>query len=144
MVKMDLYARVRRVHRDGLGVRALARLCIHSRREIREILAMPVPKPYVRLNPPPSIADPLKSRIDAILAADRRVVRQKGYPAKVWRRGGCSPSEVENQFGVATTDPLRQGRLRCWRRGYLAQGSCLRDHEAGWQPTPPRRRACGH
>jgi hypothetical protein len=47
MVKVDQYARVRRAHRDGLGIRALAKLFHHSRRKIREILAMPEPKPYI-------------------------------------------------------------------------------------------------
>ena len=95
MVKVDQYARVRRTHRDGLGVRALARLFHYWRRKIREILAMREPKPNVCFNPPPSIVDPFKPCIDAILAADRRGVRQKKYPAKVWRRGAWSPSEVD-------------------------------------------------
>ena len=44
MVKVDQNARVRRAHRDGFGIRALAKN--------RENLAMP---PYVGLNLPPSI-----------------------------------------------------------------------------------------
>jgi transposase len=87
MVKVDQYARVRRAHRDGLGVRALARLFHHSRRKIREILAMPEPKPYVRLNPPPSILDPFKPCIDAILTADEAAPRKQRHTAsKIWRR----------------------------------------------------------
>jgi hypothetical protein len=66
MVKVDQYARVRRAHRDCLGVRALARVLQHSRRNIREILAMPEPKPHVWLNPPPSDVGPYKPCIDAI------------------------------------------------------------------------------
>jgi hypothetical protein len=66
MVEVDQYARVRRAHRDGLGVRALARLFHHSRRKIREILAMPEPEPYVRLNPPPPIVDPFEPCLDGI------------------------------------------------------------------------------
>jgi transposase len=87
MVKVDQYARVRRAHRDGLGIRALAKLFHHSRRKIREILAMPEPKAYVRLNPPPSILDPFKPVIDAILAGDEEAPRKQRHTAsKIWRR----------------------------------------------------------
>ena len=87
MVKVDQYARVRRAHRDGLSIRELARLFHHSRRKIREILAMPEPKPYKRLNPPPSILDPFKPVIDAILTADEDAPRKQRHTArKIWRR----------------------------------------------------------
>src|SRR5262245_6459468 len=87
MVTVDQYARVRRAHREGLGVRALARLFHHSRRKIREILATPEPKPYVRLNPPPSILDPFKASIDAILAGDEEAPRKQRHTvSKIWRR----------------------------------------------------------
>jgi transposase len=87
MVKVDQYARVRRAHRDGLGIRALAKLFHHSRRKIREILAMPEPKSYQRLNPPPSLLDPFKPCIDAILAADEQAPRKQRHTAsKIWRR----------------------------------------------------------
>jgi transposase len=87
MVKVDQYARVRRAHRDGLGIRALAKLFHHSRRKIREILAMPEPKSYQRLNLPPSILDPFKPCIDAILAADEEAPRKQRHTAsKIWRR----------------------------------------------------------
>jgi transposase len=87
MVKVDQYARVRRAHRDGLGIRALAKLFHHSRRKIREILAMPEPKSYQRLNPPPSILDPFKACIDAILTADEEAPRKQRHTAsKIWRR----------------------------------------------------------
>jgi transposase len=87
MVKVDQYARVRRARRDGLGIRALAKLFHHSRRKIREILAMPEPKSYQRLNPPPSILDPFKPCIDAVLAADEEAPRKQRHTAsKIWRR----------------------------------------------------------
>ena len=87
MVKVDQYARVRRAHRDGLGIRALAKLFHHSRRKIREILAMPEPKAYQRLNPPPSILDPFKPCIDAILTTDEEAPpKQRHTASKIWRR----------------------------------------------------------
>jgi transposase len=87
MVTVDEYARVRRAHRDGMSVRALARAFHHSRRKIEEILATPEPKPYVRLNPPPSILDPFKPIIDAIRVSDEQAPRKQRHTvAKIWRR----------------------------------------------------------
>jgi len=87
MVTVDQYARVRRAHREGLSIRALAQQFHHSRRKIREILATPEPKPYVRLNPPPSLVDPFKPTIDAILAGDETAPRKQRHTAsKLWRR----------------------------------------------------------
>ena len=87
MVTVDQYARVRLAHRDGLSIRALAVKFHHSRRKIREILATPEPKPYVRLKPPPSILDPFKATIDAILGGDEAAPRKQRHTArKIWRR----------------------------------------------------------
>ena len=70
MVTVDQYARIRRAHCDGLSIRTLARQFHHSRRKIREIVATPEPKLYVRLNLAPSILDSFKASVDAILAGD--------------------------------------------------------------------------
>jgi transposase len=88
MVKVDEYARIRRAHAvDGLSIRDLARRFHHSRRKIAEILSMPEPKPYVRLNPPPSMLDPFKPIIDALLEADEQAPRkQRHTAAKLYRR----------------------------------------------------------
>src|SRR5438132_4917319 len=88
MVTVDEFARIRRAHFvDRMGIRQLARLFHHSRRKIREILAMPEPKRYVRLNPPPSILDPYKDLIDGILADDEEAPRKQRHTAKkLWRR----------------------------------------------------------
>lgn len=88
MVTVDEYARIRRAHVvDGMSIKALARQFHHSRRKIREILAHAEPTPYVRLNPPPSILDPFKPTIDAILAADEEAPRKQRHTAsKLWRR----------------------------------------------------------
>jgi transposase len=88
MVKVDEFARIRRAHFvDGLGVRAIARQFHHSRRKIREILAAVEPKPYVRLNPPPSVLDPFKAIIDGIIEADEEAPRkQRHTAARLYRR----------------------------------------------------------
>jgi hypothetical protein len=70
MVKVDEYARIRQAHRiDKLSVRQLARRFHHSRRKIRDILARPELKKYQR-RPMPSVVDPFKPVIDAIVRAD--------------------------------------------------------------------------
>jgi transposase len=88
MVTLDEYARIRRAHVvEGLGVKALARQFGHSRQKIREILANPEPKRYVRLNPPPSILEPFKPIIDAIVEADEQAPRKQQHTvSRLWRR----------------------------------------------------------
>src|SRR2546426_5836251 len=88
MVTVDEYGRIRRAHAvDGLSIRTLARQFHHSRRKIREILANPEPKRYVRLNPPPSVLDPFQEIVDAVLVADEQAPRkQRHTAAKLFRR----------------------------------------------------------
>src|SRR6266545_4149858 len=88
MVTVDDYARIRRAHFvDGMSINALSRQFHHSRRKIREILATPAPKPYVRLNRPPSVLDPFKPIVDAILMSDEEAPRKQRHTAsKIFRR----------------------------------------------------------
>jgi transposase len=87
MVTVDEYGRIRRAHRDGMSIRAMAITFHHSRRKIREILATPEPKPYLRLRPSPSVLDPFKSIIDDILKADAEAPRKQRHTAmKLFRR----------------------------------------------------------
>ena len=87
MVKVDEYARIRQAHRsDKLSVRALVRLFHHSQRKIREILAQPEPQQYHR-KAMPSVVDPFKPRIEAILQADGDAPRKQRHTvAKLFRR----------------------------------------------------------
>jgi hypothetical protein len=87
MVTVDEYARIRRAHLiDKLSIRELARRFNHSRRKIREILAQAEPKPYQR-RPMPSILDPLKPVIEAILQTDATAPpKQQHTAAKLYRR----------------------------------------------------------
>jgi transposase len=88
MVTLDEYARIRRAHAvEGLGVKALARQFGHSRQKIREILANPEPKRYVRIRRAPLILDPFKPIIDAIVEADEQAPRKQQHTvSRLWRR----------------------------------------------------------
>ena len=72
MLTVEDYARIRRVYRDGMSIRAIARRFGHSRRKIREVLKEPEPRGYTRTGPPlaPKLG-PFMGRIDEILEADR-------------------------------------------------------------------------
>jgi len=87
MVTVDQYARIRRAHLiDKMSIRELARRFSHSRRKIREILAQAEPKPYQRRSMP-SILDPFKSVIEAILQTDATApAKQQHTAAKIYRR----------------------------------------------------------
>jgi hypothetical protein len=81
---VDEYARIRRAHAvDGMSIKALARQFHHSRRKIREILGNAEPAPYVRLNPPPSVLDPFKPILDAILESDATAPRKQRHTAAI-------------------------------------------------------------
>jgi transposase len=87
MVAVDAYGRVRIAHRDGMGINELARTFHHSKRKIQEILGEAEPKPYPERQPVPSILDPYKPIIDAILKADEDAPRKQRHTAsKVYRR----------------------------------------------------------
>ena len=88
MLTVEDYGRIRRAHRDGLSVRAIARTLHHSRRKVREALANPEPRPYTRTKDPPApVLGPFKAVIDAILAADEQAPRkQRHTAAQVFRR----------------------------------------------------------
>jgi transposase len=82
MLKVDEFARIRRAHRDGMSVRAIARTFHHTRRKIREVLQNPEPKPYTRTKEP--VAPKLgafKAAINEILAADESAPRKQRHTA---------------------------------------------------------------
>jgi transposase len=87
MVTVDDYLRVRLAHRDGMGINELARTFHHSKRKIQQILDSAEPTSYPKRAVPPSILDPYKPLIDAILAADEAAPpKQRHTAAKVFRR----------------------------------------------------------
>ena len=88
MLTVDDYGRIRRAHRDGMSIRAIARTLHHSRRKIREALACPEPGPYTRTKDPP--APKLGSFtpiIDEVLKTDEKEPRkQRHTAAQIFRR----------------------------------------------------------
>ena len=71
MLTVEDYGVIRRAHRDGMSIRAIARQFHHSRRKVRETLASPDPRPYTRTQEADApTLEPFKSAIDQILAAD--------------------------------------------------------------------------
>ena len=106
------YGRVRRAHRDGVSIRAIARRLRHSRRKVREILANPEPRPYTRNKdrPAPKL-DPFKPVIDEILEADERAPRkQRHTAAQVFR---CLRDQHDYHGGY---DQVRRYVGRCRQR----------------------------
>lgn len=96
MLTVDLYAQIRLAHRDGLGIRALARKFGCSRQSVRKALQHAEPPPFHQPTPraAPKLG-PFKSIIDQILADDdkappkqrhyatqlhERLVQEYGYP----------------------------------------------------------------
>ena len=88
MLTVEDYGRIRRAHRDGMSIRAIARTFHHSRRKIREVLANPEPRPYTRVKDPPApVLWRVKPIIDEILSADERAPRkQRHTAAQIHRR----------------------------------------------------------
>ena len=88
MLTVEDYGVIRRAHRDGMSIRAIARQFHHSRRKVRDALPCPEPQPYRRAKEPraPKLG-PFKPVIDEILAADEQAPRKQRHTAmQVFRR----------------------------------------------------------
>lgn len=88
MLSVEDYGKIRRAHRDGMGIRAIARQFHHSRRKVRDALASPEPQPYTRAKQvdAPKLG-PFKPTIDQILAADEQAPPKQRHTAmQVYRR----------------------------------------------------------
>jgi transposase len=88
MLTVDDYGKIRIAHRDGLSIRAIARLFKHSRRKVREILAKPQPLPYTRAKPRPApLLGSFHAVIDAVLADDDSAPPKQRHTAmQLYRR----------------------------------------------------------
>lgn len=91
MLTVEHYGQIRRAHRDGMSVRAIARTLRHSRRKVREALTRPEPRPYTRCKDPPAPGlGAFHAIIDAILAADEEAPRKQRHTMRqVFRRLGA-------------------------------------------------------
>ena len=88
MLTVEDYGIIRRAHRDGMSIRAVARQLRHSRRKVRQALAHPEPQPYTRTkdreSPKLGLFKPI---IDQILADDEHAPRKQRHTAmQVFRR----------------------------------------------------------
>jgi len=83
MLTVGDYGVIRRAHRDGMSIRAIARQFHRSRWKVLDALASPEPRPYTRTREPqaPKLG-PFKSVIDEILAG----VRRGGHHGHVFER----------------------------------------------------------
>ena len=88
MLTVEDYGVIRRAHRDGMSIRAIARQFHRSRRKVRDALASPEPQPYTRTKEAnaPKLG-PFKATIDQILAADKQAPPKQRHTAmQVFRR----------------------------------------------------------
>ena len=88
MLTVEDYGVIRRAHRDGMSIRAIARQFRRSRRKVRDALAAPEPRPYTRAKEPvaPKLG-PFKATIDRILTADEEAPPKQRHTAmQVFRR----------------------------------------------------------
>ena len=88
MLTVEDYGQIRRAHRDGMSIRAMARVFHRSRCKIREALARPQPQGYTRSKDPPAPKlDPFKAIIDGILKADEQAPPKQRHTAmQLFRR----------------------------------------------------------
>ena len=98
VLTVDDYGAIRRAHRDGKSIRAIARDFGHSRRTVRHVLkhGEPNPCPMTRDRPAP-VLGPFVALIDQILADDEKAPPKQRHTAmQLFRRlkdecgyGGC-------------------------------------------------------
>jgi len=88
VLKVDDYRDIRVCHRDGLGIRAIARKLHHSRRVIRAAIQCAEPTPYTRTKavPRPKLGA-FTATIEQILKEDEQAPRKQRHTAmQVFRR----------------------------------------------------------
>jgi len=88
MLTVEDYGIIRRAYRDGMSIRAIARMYHHSRRKVRDALAASVPNPYTRTKDPPAPKlGPFMPIIEEIFKADVQAPRkQRHTAAQIFRR----------------------------------------------------------
>jgi len=88
MLTVDDFGRIRRAHRDGMSIRAIAVKFGHSRRSVRKALKQCEPKPYTQSasRSAPKLG-PFHDVIDQILADDEQAPRKQRHTAmQIYRR----------------------------------------------------------
>jgi transposase len=79
MSKVELYAAIRRDHRDGMTMREISRKYNVSWRTIRKAVASVWPEPRKKLPPRATALDPYKATVDGILRADLDAPRKQRH-----------------------------------------------------------------
>ncbi|MEU8924264.1 hypothetical protein AB0D10_25525 [Kitasatospora sp. NPDC048545] len=79
MSKVELYAAIRRDHRDGMKLREIARKYNVSWRTIRKAVDSVWPEPRKKLPPRATALDPYKAVVDGILRADLDAPRKQRH-----------------------------------------------------------------
>ncbi|WP_051742308.1 transposase [Kitasatospora sp. MBT66] len=79
MSKVELYAAIRRDHRDGMKLREIERTYNVSWRTIRKAVDSVRPEPRKKLPPRATALDPYKAVIDGILQADLDAPRKQRH-----------------------------------------------------------------
>jgi len=92
MLTVDYFARLRRAHRDGMSIRAMARTFGHSRASVRKALRQSEPAPYTLEQPraAPKLGA-FHAVIDQILADDEQAPRKQRHTAMQIYRRLCKP-----------------------------------------------------
>ncbi len=102
MLTVDLYAQIRLAHRDGLGIRALARKFGYSRQSIRKALRHTEPPPFRKpqRRHAPKLG-PFQAVIDQILADDQKAPLLPVVQGETWRFGDDrSSGSIDDQSPV--------------------------------------------
>ncbi|MCA9199075.1 MAG: IS21 family transposase [Planctomycetales bacterium] len=87
MLTVEDYAKIRRAHRDGMSIRAIARTFGHSRHKIRQVLEESEPRAYRRSRPHrPKLSEAFRDQIDAILLEDQSAPKKQRHTAKAIHR----------------------------------------------------------
>ena len=115
MLKVEDYGRIRRAHRDGMGIREIARSFGHSRRKIREALKAAEPQPYTLSRPRPRrvLTEVHQQWIDAVLAADEQAPpKQRHLATQLFRRLRDEEGYLGSYDQVRRYVAARRGRRR--------------------------------
>jgi transposase len=116
--RVGLFAAVREDHRQGMGVRAIARKHGVHRRTVREALASPVPAPRKAPERASPARDSVAPLIDAMLAVDLEAPRKQRHTARrIWcRLRDEHDAEVSYSY-VAKYVARRRPEIEAERRG---------------------------
>jgi transposase len=146
MLKVEDYGRIRRAHRDGMGIREIARTFGHSRRKIREALRQSEPYRLSQPRPRKVLTEIYQRWIDAVLAADEQAPpKQRHLATQLYRRlrdeeGYRGSYDQVRRYVAAKRDRKRETFLPlCYEPGQRAEsdfGHIWVDFPEGRRQTP--------